>query len=216
MAISSLSKIAHNNSTTGSLTLPATIAAGDLLVIIAFADSGSGTPADVTPSGFTEIGTFTSAATRDSLFYKIADGTEDSASVSVLTGSGQQASLVVQFQANEAITAVTAGSSVGECTDGNPTSKTITASSGAAPLVVIATWANVTTSSAISPRTQSPAMTEVNATTHMYLGWLFYASSPVDQSFDMADEGISNSLNGAYLQLTGVASTIKGRFFSVF
>lgn len=216
MAISSLSEQAHSSTTTSSITLPASISAGDLLIISHSAGNGSGTPAAVTPSGFTLAGTYTSSFGRQSLHWKLALGTESSASVSILSGTSYQRGLAVQFRANEAITAVTAGSPVGQITDSNPTSKNITASASSSPLVVIACWTDSPSFNAISPRTQSPAMTEISDVVNQYMGWLFYASSPSDQSFDMDDEGQDNGLNGVYLELTGSAYSPNGKFFSVF
>jgi len=79
-------------SSTRSLTLPATINAGDLLLIYAINDDSTDTyqfNGQTPPSGFTflkEIGS-SNADTHIGLWWKIADGTEDSSSVTITAQS---------------------------------------------------------------------------------------------------------------------------------
>lgn len=218
MAITTLTEHAHSSTTTTTLTLPASILDGDLIVIVDRFVNSSGLPSDTAISDYTRIHTVTGGSTvRISLYYKIAVAADSSANVTVPTGTTGLRATGVVLRPDEAITGVTQGGEVGEISNNNPASQNITSGSGVAPLVAIAAWANGGSDSAISPRTQSPAMTEISDNTHQYLGYKFYASSPADQSFDMDDEGGGNALIGAYLQLTGYAGpTINGQFFSVF
>ena len=219
MAITTCTEQAHSSSTTATFTAPASINAGDLLVAVCRgANSGIDAPADSVPSGFTEIATLsgTNAGRRMTYSYKIADGTEDSEVLDSIAADDTWINLLVQFRADEPITAVAVQSIVSQLTSNNPTSKTVTSATGAVPLLAITTWMDSPTSSDISPRTQSPALTELSDNTHLYLGYKFYSSSPADVTFDMDDEGSSNALVGWYFELTGTAAAYTSRFLSVF
>jgi len=69
--------------TTHAVSLPASISAGDLLIVLLYLFSGSGVPGISTPSGWTSLGTVDDSTDRRlSVFYKIASGSEG-ASVTV-------------------------------------------------------------------------------------------------------------------------------------
>ena len=212
MPISSMTNPANTTSTSSSLTASSNVQRGDVLIILDWADNTSGTPTDVSITGYTKLHTVSGSFDRCNLWYRVSDGTEASASYTCMNGTNWNHKIFSVFRPNAMVVSVTAKSPVGTVTDSNPGSQTITSGSGTAPLLVLATWNDTDSSSAISPRTQSPTMTEVSLNTHSYLGWIFYASSPSNQSFDMDDEGNANTLVGGYLELTGQL----GQFFNVF
>ena len=78
----------HPQSTTHDISMPATVDAGDLLLMfVAIFDPDSGTPTFTTPTGWTSIFDVANASNRSrhALFGKDADGTEDSTTVNVAT-----------------------------------------------------------------------------------------------------------------------------------
>lgn len=210
--ITSITNPSSATSSASTVTAPADLQMGDLLILFDCGSTGGSPPSAVTPSGWTQIDTQAGTSMRDSMCYKIADGTEASTSITGINGGYSNRKILAVFRANVPIVRVSVSSVSKEITGSNPTSKTISASGGTAPLLVIASWSNQIDSSAISPRTQSPTMTEISNTTHQYIGWVAYTSSPSDQSFDMDDEGFDNALMGFYIQLTGDT----GQFFNVF
>ncbi len=57
----------------------------------------------------------------------------------------------------------------------------------------------IAAATAVSPRTVSPAMTELSASTFHYAHWAIYNTLPaVDRSYDMDDED-TNALQSGYL-----------------
>lgn len=78
------------SSTTHNVTMPSTVNAGDLLMVIFATADGSITT--TTPSGWTSIAIQSSqGAARGQVFAKIADGTEDSTNVDFVTSSAIRA-----------------------------------------------------------------------------------------------------------------------------
>jgi hypothetical protein len=119
----------------GGVTGPATIQAGDLLVLADKAKNGGwdGVPATAAPSGFTVpsgVNINDGAAVRQIISYKIADGTEASASLAGMSGTaspGDEKVLWV-FRGNRPIETVSAHGVNGQITDGNPALQAIMAS----------------------------------------------------------------------------------------
>jgi len=80
-------------STTHEVNMPATVDAGDLLIVL-FTNDGTATV--TTPSGWTLLATATSGgAVRLSVYYKFAAGDEDGATVDFITSTGEQAAAQV-------------------------------------------------------------------------------------------------------------------------
>lgn len=181
-----------------TITLPASVQAGDLIVLFD-RSKGFSVPTKVVPTGFTEVRSDSGTNVRATYSYKIAVGGDASA---VVTGqaSSNQDKVALVFSASRPLTSAVVGFSGGQATDGDPTAINITASGGAAPLVVFGAWAN--SAAAVSPRTSSPAMdAEVTPATDFYTGYKIYNSSPADVSVDMDDEGAANSLAGFYISV---------------
>ena len=194
-----------------NITAPSDIAAGDLLVLV---DSvwvtGGLPPASSKPSGFTQITTVTqggSSNTRVTTSYKVANGSEASATLTGMTGTGGQGKVLLVFSGNIAISSIVTGDIDQAITDSDPAAQTITASGGTPPLIVFAAY---TSSHSIDPRTftvsgSSAKDGEVEASgTQMdvWLAWKIYNSSPADVVADMDDEGFDNGVETFYLQAT--------------
>lgn len=211
-SITSITNPSSSTSTSSTINAPSDLQMGDLLLIFDCASTALSPPSTVQPSGFTAVDSQSGTSMTDAMWYKIADGSEAGQSFTGMNGGYSNRKLFLVFRANVPIISATVSTVSKQITASNPTSKTISASGGTAPLLVIASWSNQIDSNAISPRTQSPSMTEVSNDTHQYIGWIPYYTSPSDQTFDMDDEGADNALMGWYFTLGGH----NGQFFSVF
>jgi len=187
-------------SSSGQITVPGTVQAGDLIILSDFAALLTDeTPALVTPSGFTNWINFAGLYTRIAVSYKIATGSET-------TLTGMSADFVIDkilavFRGDAPISSITASTPTTEVTNGNPASQNIVATNGTLPLIAFGLFANGDTST-VSPRTFSPTETaELNggAGTYHYLKYLLQNASLADVSVDMDDEGLYNMLAGGYL-----------------
>lgn len=200
-----LSQVASATSTGATITGPASIQAGDLLVLWDRAfDSGGPLPSTVVPTGFTSISNVNDGVEiRAILSYKIADGSEASASLTGMSGATDVDKALYVFRGDPVIETATPLDVEGQIVDTNPTSHTVGASAGAVPLVIIAGYATAdfTEGGPIDPRTFSPAKDgEITPATDLYLAYKIYNSSPADVTVDMDDEGINNTLVTCYIE----------------
>jgi hypothetical protein len=192
---------ASATSTAATVTGPASIQAGDVLLLGDRARNTVGLPTAVIPTGFTEIASTASDGTtsRTRLSYKIADGSEASASITGMDGTSTDNKVLLVFRPSTPATVLTFADPGQETTDVNPTSQTITASGGAVPLIVGATYGS---SAAVDPRSSTPAMdAEVSSSTLFYFGYKIYNSAPSDHTVDMDDEGATNTLQSFYVEV---------------
>jgi hypothetical protein len=208
--LTSITQVLSATSTAATIAFPASIIAGDLIILVDRAQNTqfSGTlPTDVTPSGFTRVGaslTLNASAgdffgTRQNLWYKLAAGTE-TGNLTGMDGTNADKKAMYVFRGNIPATAITVGDAEGSIIDTNPTALNCQASGGVAPLVVIGAYGS---SAAIDPRTFSTTKGgEINPDTQLYLAYKIYNSSPADSSIDMDDEGFRNTLQSAYFRMT--------------
>jgi hypothetical protein len=207
-AVTSIVQQANAVSVLTTITAPADIIEGDMLVLLDSAGNVlAAAPSTVVPSGFTSIVNTTGSDGgvtnyRQIASYKLADGSEASSS---LTGMASNAGIVrkvlLVFRPDVPASTLTPADPDGQATTGNPTSQTVTASGGTPPLGVFGCYGSDGT--AISPRTMSPAKDgEVNSTTGCYFAWKIYNTSPAAVSVDMDDEGSMNILQSFYVQVS--------------
>lgn len=191
-----IAKQAEATSTAETIVAPADIQAGDLLVLLDFV-TGFGEPTTVVPTGFTSIVNTTDAtSTKQIASYKIADGSEASATLTGMTGLAI-AKVLVTFRGNAAIATIAASTPNAEITTGNPTVQSVTASAGTAPLIVFGCYG---ATGAIDPRTFTPDKDgETTSATLLYLAWRIDNRAGEDTSIDMDDEG-TNVLQSFYLE----------------
>jgi hypothetical protein len=204
--LNSITQVLSSTSLAATINFPASIAAGDLIVLLDSARSSFATPADATPSGFTRIGTSVTVAaasptfvgTRSNLWYKLAAGTETGA-LTGMTGTSTIMKSMVVFRGNIAAITLTLGGAGQAGSDANPTALTCAANGGTPPLVVIGGYHST---GAVSPRTFSTtADGEVNPNTSQYLAWKIYNSAPASTSIDIDDEGNCNIIHAGYVQM---------------
>ncbi|MCJ7575163.1 MAG: hypothetical protein MUO80_00495, partial [Dehalococcoidia bacterium] len=92
--VASVTETAFGSDTTGhNVTMPATVNAGDLLIVL-FTNDGDATV--TTPSEWTELASNEAdGAVRLSVYYKIAAGTEGGTTVNFVTSASEQAAAQV-------------------------------------------------------------------------------------------------------------------------
>lgn len=203
-ALTSITQVLSATSTSSTINFPGGIQSGDLIVLIDRGFQASTTPpADVTPTGFTRVGSSLTlasglASVRQNAWYKKADGTESGA-LTGLNADFANDKVMIVFRGNTPASTLTLGGSGAEITDGNPAAQNCPASGGLAPLVVLGAYGS---SGAVNPRTFSTTKDgEVNSSTSLYLAWKIYNSSPANSSIDMDDEGNLNTLQSFYIQM---------------
>jgi hypothetical protein len=202
--LTSITQVGSSTSTAATITLPADIQAGDLIVLFDGGASEFTAPTAVTPTGFTNRANNTSSALggfigiRGMISTKLAVGSEGSSSITGMNGDLDNTKAVYVFRGNVPAASLVSSTFNGQGTTGNPTSQNVAASGGTAPLVVLGGYFS---EGSVDPRTMSPAKDgEVSPATVLYLAYKIYNSSPSDVSVDMDDEG-GNVLQSGYIQM---------------
>jgi hypothetical protein len=209
-ALTSVSLFASANSAAATLTFPAGIIAGDVLVLHDLAVNTSGAPANVTPTGFTPALGGVLGTTRSNVFVRLANGTE-SGNLTGMDGTSLDRKLLAVLRGNRSIV-TTSPPLDGEAiiTAGNPAGFVPTSSLGTYPTLVIACYA-VSAAGPIDPRTftvggQPAKDGEVSdAGGTMWIAWKLFpiGATPADCTVDMEDETTgNNSLGSFFLNLT--------------
>lgn len=206
VAVASLTTLSFRSSATSTsdtITGPADIAAGDLLILLDKAVSGAGAPSFVVPSGFTTISDLSiNAELSQIVSYKIATGAEASASLTGMNGTDNDSKILLVFQGNIAISSVSVNDVNEEATDGNPTAQVVNASGGVVPLIVIGCYGTFT-GQAIDPRGFTGATaTELqqDSDNDLFIKYAIMNSSSADVTIDMDDEGFSNCLQSFFIE----------------
>lgn len=201
-----------------SITAPADIDAGDLLVLLDSCFLQNATPDTVVPDGFTSIintshsvsiGEGNTLRIRQIASCKLAEGDEGSTSITgmdeSLFGFQTQCKILLVFRPSRPATEITVADAEGNATSGNPASQTATASGGTAPLIAFGCYG---AQASISPRTMSPAKDDEESVTgspasqpNLWIAWKIFNSSPEDVTVDMDDEGNLQCLQSFYIEM---------------
>lgn len=191
-----------NTGNTPTITCPASIAAGDLIILLdnSFNPAGS-IPTAVTPSGWTQAvsqgdnfpGT---GAVRTSICYKTADGSEGGTSITGMSSSTPLTEkLMLVFRPTGGTPTWTpSGAAADNDASASPTIGTITA--GSAPGVMVCYGNNFGVGS--DNLTMSPAGSYGNNGSAR-AGYIVYNSSPANNTPTVADLG---SISGVWFTLT--------------
>ena len=199
--LTTLSFFASSTSEIATITLPANIEAGDIIVLF---DAGNeaGIPTSVVPTGFTsifDVGTEIGVIdARRIASYKIAVGTEGGTNITGMN-SGEMEKVALVFRGNIPVTSVNVADIATEATSGNPAAQVINASGGAVPLVLVGcvnSLTNLGASDSFSPA--ADAVVSTGADTNVY--YKVYNSSPADHTLDMGDPGTGNFLGSFYME----------------
>ena len=200
--------VASGSGDSSTITIPGTPTAGDLVLIWNFATNSGSSPPDVTPSGFTKLITTATPGGwygRASVFAKKLDGTETT--VTGLNGPNGTRWIAATFHPDSPFLSFANGMTPNGVIEqsSDPSVQTITSASAASlPAMLwahMAVWNAVT----ISPRTMSPAMSEIagfagNHFAHYRI--IASGDTPDDNTYDMDDEGDRNTLQSGYLTFT--------------
>lgn len=193
----SLAYVDEATSTTSSVTGPAGIVAGDLLILYDRAINSSGTPTSATPSGFVADADLDEVSAdslgRAIISTKIADGSEASASLSGMSGTNNQLKILYVFRPKLPITTITVVDPFADFQNGDPADQTVSAAGQAHPLVVLGAYAGQTAAA----RTFSPAQDGSTTVSFSEARWKIYNRAPADVTVGMSDEGVRNTLMSA-------------------
>ena len=196
--LTTLSFIASTIADADSITAPASINSGDLLVMFDYSGKPSG---GGTPTGFTNIFDTSGAYVDIIASYKIADGTEDSSSITGLTGGYAGLKIIQQFRGDDTISSISAQDIASQVTDGDPSTQTCNASLGSSPLIVFGMYGSHDT---ISTRTFSPTedgeTDNTGSAEQLHAKYKIYNSSPADVTIDMGAVDFQNALGSFYLE----------------
>lgn len=196
-----VTEFASATSSDATITAPANINAGDIIVLEDRATNISTIPTSVVPTGFTSISnlgwTAASVGIRSVLSYKVADGTEGGSTITGMSGNANTQKMLYVFRPNRAPSSVSVGSMHEEYTESAPADQVVTTGSSDVPAIVLAAYGS---SGTISPRGFTPAKDgEINSGTSAYLAYKIYNGSPADVTISMEDEGSRNSVQSCYL-----------------
>lgn len=203
-----------SNSIGGSttITVPAGVIAGDLIVMFDRCGNPTTIPAAVVPTGFTQISNLSLNSTTDYrvvVSYKVADGTEGGTTITGIAATGFRQKSLAVFRPNGKATVSLSPAVGGQILDGNPTAQTVSSNGQAGPLIVFGCYGS---SGAIDPRAFTPTKTgEVAQSNTMYLAYGIYNTTTVgnDVIIDMDDEGNGNTLVSFYLKFTPVLPAVS-------
>ena len=208
-----LSYVTSATASAASITIPATAQVGDI-VILADRDSNNTTantyPATI-PTGFTQAisANAISLATyfyRVLISYKVLVSGDPGASITGMPNTYNWArKVLLVFRPSRAISNVTIGSVVSTMLDGNPAAQTITASSGALPLIVYTHFTsnintNIVTPS-FSPAQDGFAQILNGANPQSQSRYKIYNSSPANTTVDLGSNN-GHGINGFYMSVS--------------
>lgn len=200
-----LSLIDSATSTGETITAPANIFPGDLLLLFDFSSNSTiGVPTDVTPSGFTQVLTFVQNSTfkgRCSVSKKIADGSEDGSTLTGLDGALAVNKVLLQFRGLSALSTATEQDTAGQMTSGDPSQQTCNASGGTPPLIVLGCYGGFSGISGETRTFSTTADDEINSSTSFYVKYKIYNSSPSDTNVDISGSTGGNALGSFYIEL---------------
>lgn len=186
-----------------TVSLPGSIASGDLGVLFDQVINGSSTmPTSVYPSGWTAIGTSQTASlstvrVRFNMAYKVLDGTE-----TTLTGMSDTYSnkLVLVFRKLASLTWGSPASVGAEANLSGPADKTVTV--GTAPLIVLGAVMN-TSALGMTPTQTATISGASGAYTQAQAGYIIYGAGAANNTItSSAGSGVYTAIGGFYFPLT--------------
>lgn len=199
-----------------TINIPSTAAEGDLAVLFDYAtqSDGAGIPTDVVPTDWTGVVTDSmiggGGAERGRSSFKILDGDDAGSTITGMVGATQTRKRIVTYRYNgAAISAVAIQDIEHEITDGNPSSKTVGASSGTEPLIVVSGFA---ASANVAPTFTVSSSWGGDGRVGGGLSQFFYRmfdTSAADVTVDSTDVGLGNCIEACYIEISA-ATTITG------
>jgi len=200
-----LTFVTHVVGNSTSKSIPAGASIGDLCVIFDHG-FGSSLPADVTPTDFTQLVTASGALSdgndmRSKISAKVLVSGDPGSTVTGINGGTNDRYITMIFSPSAPISGFEINSPNEQFTTGNPTSQTI-AASGETNLGILM-LGDMYAGTAISPRTASGMEEQLGGATTQYSHYRIFndGDTPVNQTYDMDDEGDGQSLLSCYLTL---------------
>lgn len=192
------------NNTGATITLPASINSGDLIVI---ADHARGNSSETIPAGYTKIhGEFFDVAfdERVTVYYKISAGSDSSASVTGSNGNLQNSKIALVFRATGPIASIGVGTVNHFQGFTDPSAQTVLSGAATPPLIVFGVYASDV---ALASTSMSPAATgavlETSGNGDMEVKYKLYDASPANVDVDM---GTGSILLSFYATITATVS----------
>lgn len=205
---SPLSSVAFQTSADSSgqtITCP-TVLPGDIGVLFDTAtDSTSSIPANVVPSGFTQLQTSAfSAFYRTTLSYKVFNGSESGSAITGMNGNHSNAKILIVFRPNAPIASVGTSTFLQETTTGNPSPQLIAAAGQGSPLIRLATCVNGagTSSPNFTSGTFDSTITKAGSDSSIRAGYAIQNVSPSNDTVDSGDSGAGNCLISGWMNFT--------------
>lgn len=194
-------------STGGTITIPSDAQVGDICLIMHSGGSIT-TPATVTPSGFTNIlnvtGSTTFVKVRAIASWKLLVSGDAGDTVSVINSTSESARLIL-FRRSTPITSATISPVVNaQCTNSTPTVQTVSASSGQAPLLIVAGAFGYDAMPSITTNSPALEITQTPGSPTGLIGHKLYTASPQNHTFGSSDVGDYNVLASFYFTLNSV------------
>ena len=180
-------------------TVPSGIVAGDLLIAWAHAISEFKSPS--TPLGWTSIDSAAGSVGSSHAIVKIADGTETGSLELFATANIADNGLCLALKGGLASLGSIVDTDAAR-TDNDPPAQVKNASTlGVLPFVVVGLYASDGT---VDPRTfTGDTADDEKGETRVWIKWKFYGAddTPSDITIDMDDEGVSNVLTSAIIEV---------------
>lgn len=198
-----LTLVGQNDTSSGSITMPGGIAAGDLCFAGQYAGGGSA-PSFGSPTDFNEVVSIIGTSDTGAIgWYKILTGSETTISTGV--SADEVTTFCLVLRPSRAISAVSFGTWNEQATSSNPSSQAVDPTALPGPVVTIGiAGANGGSFGAFGTFTPS-ADNFYNRDTGNLRAWLGYRIdnvTPQSSTIDMGDEGLGNVLVSGYLAVS--------------
>ncbi len=186
-----------------SITAPASIAAGDVIVFLNWARD-VGLPTTAIPSGFTSISNVSLTNARVILSYKLAVGGEGGSTLTGMTsGTDDLVIIVLVFRGNVPATSATVQDAAGEMINTAPSDQVVNASGGNPPLIVLGGFASTGAfTPGFSPSADATFSDTSSTGPQLDLAYKIYDSSPADVTMSKTDTGNRNTIVSCYIEMS--------------
>jgi hypothetical protein len=188
-----------------SISVPADIGAGELLTFFNLAeDIGAALPANVVPSGFTQLITSTFDNMRCTISYKLTTGLEGGDTLTGMNGLVVRAIIMHRYRGGKPASSLFASTASGQGTGGTPSGQTISGLGETPPMVQFALYAGSFAGNIPDPANFSPgaeAFLEQAASGLLRVKNEVFNEPPVNTSVSMNDEGPAQVMQSAFIRL---------------
>jgi hypothetical protein len=201
-ALTALTFITSAESSTSTITIPATAKAGDLAVYMEQTVSAS-LPTDVTPTGFLDIVKGNLSTVRANTSYKVLGSSDPGASLTGMSGTSSTLKLLLVFRPNiPKIRVVGIGTPASELNGADPSAQSILSGGQIVPVIAICHFgkgtAGVWTGQSFSP-TRAGVVQHSAGSQECWYKIYNAGSLPANIATDLGDTGNLNTLQSFFL-----------------